>query len=134
MAKSPSSYELHIMNVLKREGIKFVREKSFQDWGKLYRYDFYLPNYNGSEILIEVDGHAHFEEIPFFHKKIYDFRGQQARDRRKNDYALARGIDLYRIPYWDVEKINTFWDVFTNPRYLVRTSDHNDKIKAPKER
>ena len=52
-----SSYENHFVEVLKKEKIKFVREKTFSDLKKgLYRFDFFIPNYNGEKIIVEIDG------------------------------------------------------------------------------
>lgn len=52
-----SSYENHVVKLLNEEKIKYQREKTFSDLkGGKYRFDFYLPNYNGQTIIIEVDG------------------------------------------------------------------------------
>ena len=52
-----SSYENHVVKLLNKEKIKYQREKTFSDLkGGKYRFDFYLPNYNGQAIIIEVDG------------------------------------------------------------------------------
>lgn len=133
MAKAPSSYELKVVQILRAEGIHFIKEKAFKDWRKLYKYDFYIPNYKGQPILIEVDGQAHFKRIPFFHKRERDFMAQQERDRRKNNYALAHNIPLYRIPYWEMEKISAFKDIINNPKFLVKSSWHTDLLEIPKD-
>lgn len=52
-----SSYESQIINILKKDGIKFYREKTFSDLKHgLFRFDFYIFNLNGSPAIIEVDG------------------------------------------------------------------------------
>jgi hypothetical protein len=52
-----SKYENKVMELLKMNKISFYREKTFKDLKKgLYRFDFFLPNYNGLKIIIEVDG------------------------------------------------------------------------------
>lgn len=54
MVVSMSNYEKMIIQILLKSGVKFEREKSFNDLAKgKYRYDFYLP---ACQILIEVDG------------------------------------------------------------------------------
>jgi very-short-patch-repair endonuclease len=56
-----SSYEEYFIKIFKKNQIKFIREKTFQDLKKgKFRYDFYLPNEN---ILIEIDGEYHFHPI-----------------------------------------------------------------------
>ena len=55
------------------------------------------------------------------------FLKQQENDRRKNSYCLANNISLYRIPYWDLNKIKTFNDIL-NKKYLVKSKWHNDNL------
>lgn len=126
-----SSYELYVLKILKKEKVVFEREKSFSDLrqGK-YRYDFYLPNYRGRAILIEVDGEQHFKQIKFFHKTKNDFKKTQEHDRRKNSYALAHNFILIRLPYWRVEDLKAVSDFF-NSDFIVKSKYHNDNIKAP---
>lgn len=122
-----SNLEEHILKILKNENIDFEREKSFSDLKRgLYRYDFYLPNYKGKEVLIEVDGIFHFKPITGKQR----FIKQQNNDRRKNSYALANEIPLYRIPYWKIETINKSKDIF-NLKYLVKDKWFNDNLQPP---
>ena len=52
-----SSLEEKIITILKKEKIKFQREKTYPDLKSgYYRFDFFLPQYN---LLIEVDGAQH---------------------------------------------------------------------------
>lgn len=125
---NPSSYELQIIKILKKSKVSFQREKTFRDLrGGKYRYDFYLPNYKGRQVLIEVDSEIHYSYIKFFHKDRAGFDKTRARDRRKNSYALSRSLELYRIPYDEIEEMKVVEDIL-NPRFFVRTEDHNDKI------
>lgn len=120
-----SSLEEHIISVLKKEKIKFQREKTYPDlkFG-YYRFDFFLPQYN---LLIEVDGAQHYKFSKIFHKKRQDFLKAQERDRRKNSYALSHNIPLYRIPYFEIENINTFQDILQD-KFLVKDKWHCDNV------
>lgn len=121
-----SSLEEHIISVLKKEKIKFQREKSYLDLKSgYYRFDFYLPEQN---ILCECDGIQHYKFSKKFHKSRQDFLKAQERDRRKNSYALAHQIPLYRIPYWEIDNINSFNDI-TQDKFLVKSKWHLDKLK-----
>lgn len=121
-----SSLEEHIISVLKKEKIKFQREKSYPDLKSgYYRFDFYLPEQN---ILCECDGIQHYKFSKKFHKSRQDFLKAQERDRRKNSYALAHQIPLYRIPYWEIDNINSFNDI-TQDKFLVKDKWHLDKLK-----
>ena len=122
-----SSYEEHIVKILRKAKIKFVREKTFQDLKHgLYRFDFYISDLNGSPVIIEVDGEQHFK--PIYGRQAF-IKGQE-HDRRKNSYCLANNISLYRIPYWEIKKINQVKDIFSE-NFLVKSRWHNDQI-APR--
>lgn len=116
-----SSYEEQILAILKKANVSLIMEKTFEDLRKgRYRYDFYLPDLN---VLIEVDGEFHFNS-PFSSKKL---KLTQRNDRRKNRYALANKIPLYRIPYWKLKNIKTIEDIFQN-EFLVKDIWHNDEL------
>ena len=55
-----SKGEDYIVSILKKEKIKFEREKTYNDLkhGK-FRFDFYLPYIHGG-CLLEFDGQQHF--------------------------------------------------------------------------
>ena len=125
-----SSYEEKIIQILKKNKVPFVREKTFADL-KLgsFRYDFYLPDRN---IAIEYDGPQHFQQVEYFQKTRQDFLKAQERDRRKNNYALAHGIPLYRIPYWEMDELCGLPQIF-DEKHLVKSMYHNDKLPKPKK-
>ena len=120
-----SSLEEHIISVLKKEKIKFQREKTYPDLKSgYYRFDFYLPEQN---ILCECDGIQHYKFSKKFHKSRQDFLKAQERDRKKNSYALSHNIPLYRIPYFEIENINTFQDILQD-KFLVKDKWHCDNV------
>ena len=120
-----SKGEEQIIQILRAAGVRFEREKTYSDLkGGRYRFDFYLPAYN---VLIEVDGKQHFEQVAKFQRTRAEFLKQQENDRRKNSYCLANNITLLRIPYWELKNIKTFKDLFQN-RFLVFSKWHNDYI------
>lgn len=122
-----SSYENHVVKLLNKEKIKYQREKTFSDLkGGKYRFDFYLPNYNGQAIIIEVDGEQHFK--PIYGRQSF-LKGQE-HDRQKNSYCLANNIKLYRIPYWEIKNLTAATDIF-NPNFLVTTRWHSDLLQVP---
>lgn len=120
-----SSYEAAVIQILQAAAIPFIREKQFKDLRHgFYRYDFYIPSMN---ILIEVDGEQHFIYNKRFFKNKADFTKAQERDRRKNSYALAHGISLYRLPFWDIPEILNFKQIIQK-KYQVFDKYHNDNI------
>ena len=122
-----SSYEEKIVKILKAAAIKFQREKTFSDLrGGKYRYDFYIPSTN---TILEIDGQFHFKPI----RGEQELKAQKERDRRKNSYALAHNISLYRIPYWDLDNNDIKnYNNLIQKKYLVTSRWHNDRIKVPK--
>ena len=120
-----SSLEKVVYDILHRAEVEFQREKIFEDCyqGK-YRYDFYLPRQN---IAIEVNGTQHYQHITKFFKNKTEFMKSQERDRRKISYALAHGIQLYCIPYWEIKNLREVNDLF-NPKFLARNKFHNDEV------
>lgn len=95
------------------------------------RYDFAIVDDAAAiTALIEYDGELHFAQNKFFHKTSSDFKKACERDRIKNKYALMHNIPLYRIPYFEIDSINTVEDIF-NPKFKVLTKYHNDLIILP---
>ena len=93
--------EQKIQQLLEKNQIKFIKEKSFEQCvsnkGVKLRFDFYInQNY-----LIEYDGIQHFE--PSFGQKSYEVT--QKHDQIKNEYCLSHNIPLIRIPYTHYNKI-----------------------------
>lgn len=122
-----SKYENYIMELLKAEKIFFVKEKTFKDLRKgLFRFDFYLPNYCGRPVIVEVDGEQHFK--PIYGRQAF-LKGQE-HDRQKNSYCLANNILLYRVPYWEIYELKSIYDIFTST-HLVKSRWHNDNLKPP---
>ena len=120
-----SSYEEKVIQLLKQSGIKFQREKTFSDLkGGSFRYDFYLPS---RQCILEIDGQYHWKPI----RGRAALLKQQEHDRIKNSYCLAHNIPLYRIPYWEMDKISNSFDLFKN-QYRVSSKWHNDYLKPPK--
>ena len=120
-----SKSEEKICNVLYKDKVKYVREKTFSDlrYGKL-RFDFFLPELG---VLVEYDSELHFIRVDKFHKTDAEFHHAQQNDRLKNAYALAHKIPLYRIPYWELNNIHTISDILQS-KFLVKSKWHNDQI------
>ena len=130
-----SKGELYISQLLTNENYIFQQEKSFNDLRQgRFKYDFYIINKKDSKnsaisfpVLLEFDGRQHFEIVPKYQQSYLDLNKQKGYDRRKNNYALANKISLYRIPYWELENIKYVEDLF-NDKFLVKTQFHNDNI------
>ena len=125
-----SLYEEKVLKILQNQGVIIHREKTFPDLKSLrarsLRFDFYIINEESKCILIEVDGQFHFHKMKKISEK--DFKYRQEMDLRKNEYCLANKIPLYRIPYMDMDKINSYEDL-VRPQYLVLSKWHNHEIR-----
>ena len=125
-----SKYEEHIAQIINKAGLSFSREVIFRDLRRRQplRFDFQVFISKDHFILIEVDGEQHWKEIWGKHS---DLIKRQEYDRIKNSYCLARDIELYRIPYWDIYTLNNFQEIYHNNKFLVKSKWHNDNISCP---
>jgi len=104
-----SKGEKAVLDYLNSENISYESEYTFEDLQHkgLLRYDFYIPKYN---LLIEYDGKQHYEPRDFAGKgqewAEEEFKATQYRDSLKNAYAKDNDINLLRIPYWDLDKVD----------------------------
>lgn len=120
-----SAGEKLISELLEKARVCYTTEKSFNDLKQgRFRFDFYLPEEN---VCIEFDGAQHFKFVEKFYRSRADFLKQQGHDREKNSYCLAHKIKLYRIPFWDMDKLSQISDIFQD-KYLVKSRWHNDEL------
>jgi hypothetical protein len=105
-ACNESKGEINVRKCLKKNKIKFISQKSFDECKniKKLRFDFYLPNHN---CCIEYNGIQHYNPINFF-GGIKTLKHTQKRDKIKEEYCLKNNIHLLIIKYnEDVdEKLN----------------------------
>lgn len=120
-----SSYESKIISILKKDNIRFLREKTFSDLrGGRFRYDFFIEDLYGARAIIEMNGQYHFKPI----RGRAQLLKQQQHDREKYSYALTHGIKLYAIPYWEIDNIKTSKDLFQD-KFLVQSKWHDDELR-----
>lgn len=105
-----SKGEIIILNYLKNNNIKFVREKRFFDCKNKYRlpFDFYLPEHN---MLIEYDGEQHERPVNFFgisdEISKQNFLKLKINDSIKTTYAETNSIKLIRVSY-EIKNVEFF--------------------------
>lgn len=94
-----SSGEEIIRKFLTSYKIDFVQEKRFEDCrdSKPLPFDFYIPENN---LIIEFDGEQHFRNVC-----NWDYETTKRHDEMKNQYCKDKGIDILRIPYWEINNI-----------------------------
>lgn len=105
-----SKGEFKINQILQNENIVFQTQYTFSDLPNRF-FDFYLPNYN---LLIEYDGEQHFNK----NSRYYSEEGIE-RDKEKNKYCLNNNLLLYRIPYWDYDKLTDYASLIQE-KYLIK--------------
>lgn len=132
-----SKIENKIAIIIKEE-LQNIKDKDFGDFQREYifndlkykkvplRYDISFI-WQGQRICVEVDGEQHFKSNNYFFKTTEKFKHMQENDRRKNQYCIINSIPLYRIPFWDVDKINSIEDIM-QPQYKVTSKYHNDNL------
>lgn len=83
--------------------IQYNKEYKFDDCKYINKlpFDFYLPDYN---LCIEFDGKQHFYPVEHF-GGIKGLEDRKMKDNIKNKYCRDNGINILRIPYWDIDYI-----------------------------
>jgi hypothetical protein len=101
-----SKGEFQIRNILKHNSIEFIEQYRFKDCrDKLpLPFDFYLPEMNSC---IEYDGEGHYK--PFYRGGVCEnkFETGKLHDDIKTLYCEKTGIRLIRIPFWQLNDIET---------------------------
>lgn len=109
-----SKGEFHIALILNLYNYKYSKQYSFKKLPNRY-FDFALLNSNNEVYaLIEYDGEQHFNK----NSKYYS-EEMIKHDKEKNTFCLQHKIPLYRIPYWDFNKLQNIEDIL-NPIYLIK--------------
>ena len=91
-----SKGELALKVIFKKHNLSVKPQYRIPDEKYLYKYDFYLPDYN---LLIEFHGIQHYEWIPYFHKTQSDFEDQRLRDKCKLWLAKEKSLHLIEFNY-----------------------------------
>ena len=73
-----------------------------------------------------MNGEQHYQFTKRFYRYQQDFWKAQWRDRQKISYCLAHGMDLYCVPFWDIDKISNIGELL-NPIYIAHSKFHNDE-------
>ncbi|MDN6100762.1 MAG: endonuclease domain-containing protein [Staphylococcus equorum] len=102
-----SKGERKISNILNSLNIEYVTQKKFKEcqYKRKLPFDFYVSNRN-QKLLIEFDGIQHFKPISVFGGEN-GFQDTQQRDTIKNKFAKDNNIPLLRIPYTEIDNIET---------------------------
>ena len=112
-----SKGEEKIIQLLKKSGYKFEREKRFKDLRHgLLRFDFYVMGGPSKFCIIEVNGMQHYKQVGKFHRSRAEFVAAQERDRRKISYCLSH-IEYRFIAYL----IGNSMDLHARPTYFSRS-------------
>lgn len=117
---SESKGEKKIALILSKNNVIFDRQKQFgncinPDTGRHLKFDFYLSKYN---LCIEYDGEYHYEPWRLYWDKNIaqqKFDEMKLRDEIKTTYCKNSDIDLLRIPYFELKKIE---EIISN--YLLK--------------
>jgi very-short-patch-repair endonuclease len=105
---SESKGEKIIRVWLEANNIEYECQKMFKDiTDRKFKFDFYIPS---SSTVIEYDGVGHYQIIKRSKnqtKNISNFIECVVNDYDKNDICNKNGINIIRIPYWELDNIDT---------------------------
>ena len=97
-----SIVEQHVRDYLDEHGISYKPNMTYADLkgpkGGNLSYDFLILKEQSSLCFIECQGEQHYKPVAFFGGDTM-FCEQMKRDAIKRDYAAAKGICLFEIPY-----------------------------------
>lgn len=102
---SKSSGEIIIENWLKKNNINYICEYRIGECRNInpLPFDFAIfDNDNKLKAFIEVDGAQHFKSVEFFGGQE-KFEERQRLDKIKDSYAKKIGVEMIRIPYWELK-------------------------------
>ena len=119
---SESKGEKIISMYLTNYNIDFIRQKKFDDCvGIKYQlpFDFYIPSLN---TCIEFDGIQHFQPVEHF-GGLESYEQLKKNDKIKNDYCEDNYINIIRIKYDQLDRINEILD--NNLRTLINIKRNN---------
>lgn len=113
-----------IENILRENQILYKKEYTFKDCInqetlRPFRFDFAILNEDNSvKFLLEFDGRQHYygPDTSSWHNAM-SLEEIQERDEIKNQYCQNNNIQLKRIPYYDLNKINI--DNILDNTYLI---------------
>lgn len=103
--KDMSTGELRIRDYLERKSLEYVFQKKYDDCRNInpLPFDFYVPKY---DLIIEFDGYHHYYEVKLYNASLETV---QKHDGIKNKYCVDNGINIVRIPYWELEDNTVEW-------------------------
>ena len=120
-----SKGEYKISTLLNQNEISYKTQEKFKDCKIKFEMPFDFAIYNNSKLLylIEYDGDIHFKYRDSGWNTKEAFLKRIQNDQIKNEYCLNNNILLYRIPYYDLDEINTIEDILQD-KYLVKEINH----------
>jgi len=111
-----STFTKKIKSILKRNNLNHLQQHKFEECKNNYQlpFDFYIPS---KRTCIEFDGIQHFQPIEHF-GGIKAYEQLKQNDKIKNDYCEENYINLIRIRYDQIDKIEEILrrNLLTNSR------------------
>ena len=107
-----------ILKYLADNDVTYIKEYMFDDCSciRRLRFDIYVPKCN---LCIEFDGEQHFRIIDHF-GGLDGFINTKIRDTIKNEYCKNKNINLIRIPYNHLDKIDDILSPYLNKKLIPR--------------
>jgi very-short-patch-repair endonuclease len=123
-----SKGEREILKYLKNNDIFYYHQYCFKDCindktNRKLIFDFFIPDYN---LCIEFDGEQHFFPTDKF-GGVESFNYLIYKDQIKNNYCEVNKINLLRIKYNQINKINQILNNYVE-HFKNRKSSHRAKI------
>jgi hypothetical protein len=97
--------EKEIVKFLNKHNINYERQKKFHNCRNVFElpFDFYIPS---KRTCIEFDGKQHYQPMEFF-GGVNAYESLKINDKIKSEYCEDNYIELIRIRYDQIEKVDT---------------------------
>lgn len=114
-----SKGEKAIINWLEKYNVLYEREYRFKELAS-YPFDFKI-DYNNKVYVIEFQGEQHYKPREHFGGEK-GFERQQQRDKIKKDFCIQKGYNLIEIPYYEINNIDKFLQIFISSTTISKES------------
>ena len=83
---------------------------------QLYSYDFFVTFQNGKQLIIELDGRQHFEQVSNWETPLHN----QIRDKYKEIKARQHKLKVIRILQEDVWYDRNDWEAILTKKLILK--------------
>lgn len=135
LSSNMSSGEKEIEGLFNNGGINFKNQYKDDRCAHInpLPFDFVVFNKDSKiKFLLEYDGEQHFMPIDFSGRgeewAASQFKNIQIKDKIKNDFSIKYKIPLVRLPYWEINNVETILNHILGYFDLIKKQDVDESL------